>query len=55
MSERPRGKVVGVKVARILFVLVAAAVLAGCDRCGDFWRPIKFQAEACRDETPRPK
>ena len=42
-------------IYRIIGVLVAAGVLAGCDRCGDFLPPIKFQAQACKDEAPRPQ
>jgi hypothetical protein len=44
-----------VMMCRIIGVLVAAGVLAGCDRCGDFVPPIKFQAQACKDEAPRPQ
>jgi hypothetical protein len=42
-------------IYRIVGVLVAGAVLAGCDRCGDFLPPIKFQAQVCKDEAPRPQ
>jgi hypothetical protein len=44
-----------VVVYRVVGVLLAAAVLAGCDRCGDFVPPIKFQAQVCREEAPRPQ
>jgi hypothetical protein len=40
---------------RALCVVAAAAVLAACDKCGDFVPPIKFSAQACKDEAPRPK
>jgi hypothetical protein len=42
-------------VCRVVGVLALAAVLAGCDRCGDFVPPIKFQAQVCKDEAPRPQ
>jgi len=52
MSQRP--KPVHMMICRTIGVLVAVGVLAGCDRCGDFVPPIKFQAQACKDEVPRP-
>jgi hypothetical protein len=51
MFQRPR---VGV-IFRIVGVLVAAGVLAGCDRCGDFFPPIKFESQVCKQEAPRPQ
>jgi len=53
MPQSP--KVTRVMICRIIGVLVAAGVLAGCDHCGDFVSPIKFQAQACKDEAPRPQ
>lgn len=41
-------------IVRLACVLIAGAVLAGCDRCGDFWRP-GFQTQACKDQAPRPQ
>jgi hypothetical protein len=41
-------------IGRVLVTVLLAALLAGCDRCGDWWKPFKFQSEACRDEMPRP-
>jgi hypothetical protein len=52
MVRRPSVRVV---ILRILGVLVAAGVLAGCDRCGDFVPPIKFQSQVCKQEAPRPQ
>jgi hypothetical protein len=35
---------------RLLSVLALGALLAACDRCGDFASP--FKVEACRDAAP---
>jgi hypothetical protein len=53
MLQRPR--TARVMIGRIIGVLVMAGVLAGCDRCGDFFPPIKFEAQVCKDEVPRPQ
>jgi hypothetical protein len=45
----------GIIIYRIVGVLLLAAVLAGCDRCGDFLPPIKLQSQVCKDEAPRPQ
>jgi hypothetical protein len=42
-------------MVRIVCVLVLGAVVAACDRCGDFVPPIKLKMQACKDETPRPQ
>ena len=42
-------------VGRIVCLLALGAILAACDRCGDFLPPIKFQMQACKDEAPRPQ
>ena len=52
MFQRPNARVM---IFRIVGVLVAAGVLAGCDRCGDFLPPIKFQSQVCKQEAPRPQ
>ena len=43
-SEMVQGSGVRVVILRIVGVLVAAGLLAGCDSCGDFLPPIKFQS-----------
>jgi hypothetical protein len=53
MLQRPRAA--RMMIGRIIGLLVAAGVLAGCDRCGDFLPPIKFEAQVCKDEAPRPQ
>jgi hypothetical protein len=55
MSEHQTAGATFVRCVRVLLVCAVAAVLAGCDRCGDFLPPIKFQAQVCKDDTPRPK
>ena len=55
MSERPNARAAYPRIGRILFTLAVAAALSGCDRCGDWWPPIKFESQACRDEAPRPQ
>lgn len=42
-------------IVRIVCVLVLGAVVAACDRCGDFLPPLKFKMQACKDEAPRPQ
>ena len=41
-------------IVRIVCVLMLGAVVAGCDRCGDLWRP-SFGMQACKDQAPRPQ
>jgi len=53
MLQRP--KAARVMMCRIIGVLAMAGLLAACDRCGDFVPPIKFEAQACKDEAPRPQ
>jgi hypothetical protein len=53
MVKGPTVMAAFVRGGRIVLLCAMVALLAGCDRCGDFWPPIKFQA--CRDEAPRPK
>jgi hypothetical protein len=53
MSQRLGAGAARAIVARVVCVLSVAVLLAGCDRCGDLWRPIKFQSQTCRDEAPR--
>ncbi len=55
MSQRLGAGAAHTIVPKVVCVLALAALLAGCDRCGDLWRPIKFQSQTCRDEAPRPQ
>lgn len=42
------------KTLRIALLIVLGAMLAGCDKCGDWWSP-KGESQTCRDQTPRPR
>jgi hypothetical protein len=40
---------------RVALVLVAGAMLAGCDRCGDWVSPIPGGTSSCRQDGPKPR
>ena len=42
-------------LARIAAVIVLGALLAGCDKCGDWWSPMRSEIQACRDQAPKPQ
>jgi hypothetical protein len=39
-------------IGRVALLVVLGALLAGCDKCGDFWPRSELQS--CRDEAPKP-
>jgi hypothetical protein len=43
------------KLGRIALMIVLGALLAGCDKCGDWWSPMRGDAQVCRDQAPRPQ
>jgi hypothetical protein len=43
-----------VRAGRLLCVLALAALLSGCDKCGDWWW-APSQSQSCKDEAPRPQ
>jgi hypothetical protein len=44
------------RASRIIGVLVLGAMLAGCDKCGDWWfSPIRGESQLCRDQAPKPQ
>ena len=45
----------GMKICRLACLLVLGALLAGCDKCGDWWSPTWSDSQACRQQTPRPQ
>ena len=44
-------KAVSATMGRILGVIVLAALIAGCDRCGDWWG-APDQSQACKGQLP---
>ena len=42
-------------VGRIALMVVLGALLGGCDKCGDWWSPLRGEAQACREQAPRPQ
>jgi hypothetical protein len=49
MREQPAKAVRA--VCRLLCVLAMGAIVAGCDRCGDWYSPFKVET-VCRDTSP---
>jgi hypothetical protein len=48
----------GSAAARIALLIVLGAMLAGCDKCGNWWNPLGSDAQgeiqACRELPPPP-
>jgi hypothetical protein len=44
-------------IGRMALLVAVGAMLAGCDRCGNWWSPLQDQAqiEVCRQQPPRPQ
>ena len=44
-------------IGRMTLLIALGAMLAGCDRCGNWWSPLQDQAqiEVCRQQAPRPQ
>jgi hypothetical protein len=40
---------------RIACLIALGAMLAGCDKCGDWWYPGRAESQVCRDQAPRPQ
>ncbi|HEY6993684.1 MAG TPA: hypothetical protein VH397_08240 [Xanthobacteraceae bacterium] len=45
----------GTMVGRVALLIVLGALVAGCDKCGDWWSPLRGGAQACREQAPRPQ
>jgi hypothetical protein len=44
------------RACRLACVIVFGAMLAGCDKCGDWWwSPTPGDAQVCRDQGPKPR
>ena len=56
-TSKAKLRATGSVAARIAFLIVLGATLAGCDRCGNWWSPLQDQAqiEVCRQQPPRPQ
>jgi hypothetical protein len=53
MSQRLTANAVRAKAAPLLGMLVLALVLAGCDKCSDYFSPGKSSApQTCRGDAP---
>jgi hypothetical protein len=50
--QSPRAAMAG----RIALLIVLGAMLAGCDKCGDwYWSLMHGEAQACRHQAPQPQ
>jgi hypothetical protein len=43
------------RAARIACMIVLGALLAGCDKCGGWWSPMRNDPQTCKDQTPKPQ
>jgi hypothetical protein len=43
----------GLKVCRIICLILLGATLAGCDKCGGWL--MQGERQVCRDQAPRPQ
>jgi hypothetical protein len=43
------------RVGRMACVLALGALLAGCDRCGDWFGWNSGNAQVCRQQAPKPQ
>jgi hypothetical protein len=39
---------------RIACLVALATLLAGCDKCGDWWWSPRGETLSCKDQTPKP-
>jgi hypothetical protein len=43
-------------ISRLACVVALAALLAGCDKCGDWWwSPMHSNVQACKQQAPKPQ
>ena len=44
------------RALRLACLVVLGAMLAGCDKCGDWWwSPMRGDSQVCRDLAPKPQ
>lgn len=52
----PRPSAGATALGRLVLMIVLGALLAGCDKCGDWWSPMRGQGlgdtQACREQAP---
>jgi hypothetical protein len=36
-------------------MILLGATLAGCDKCGDWWSPMRGESQMCREQAPPPQ
>jgi hypothetical protein len=51
MAKGLGAKAVSAMTGRILGVIVLAALIAGCDRCGDWWG-APDRSQSCKGQLP---
>jgi hypothetical protein len=44
-----------IRAARIALVIMATLTLLGCDKCGDWFSPLRGDSQSCREQAPRPQ
>jgi hypothetical protein len=40
---------------RIACLIALGALLAGCDKCGDWWSPMRSDPQMCKQTAPNPQ
>jgi hypothetical protein len=40
---------------RIACLIALGALLAGCDKCGDWWSPMRGDSQVCKQTPPSPQ
>jgi len=49
-------RIKAISIGRMALLIAVGAMLAGCDRCGNWWSPLdQAQIEVCRQQAPRPQ
>jgi epoxyqueuosine reductase QueG len=55
-TSKAKLRTTGSGAARIAFLIALGAMLAGCDKCGNFWSPwgsgAQGETQACRELPP---
>jgi hypothetical protein len=43
------------KTGRVAGMIMLVGLLAGCDKCGDWFSPMRGDGQVCREQAPRPQ